>query len=649
MLSKETESKVVNILKIIANGESSIDVTRKILSDNLEFDPYQIFTNLVQKGNEFITPYDIVDYFNTKKIFISYTEARLLILFYDQNYDGVLSYAEFLPLVQSKNSKTKTSVNSPVRKMNQDIDYYLIKLFQKEVDLVKEIIKLLYDLRIRKDFDCHKIYHAIKNVNKITEDSIGDFFEKNMTSFINDELIDIIKRLDFNKDGIVDLCELHAFFGFPNCTFCCSCTPCPNCGICCCNECLSDIPCYLHKCVHHQCHSPLETKTICNSPLKTFNKKFFPQNNYSSPFNSNNNKTSRYKKSTRIKYDLLNIEQEEEKINKNKYKNKKKFNNDKYINNTLFQTNYFTSPKNSTIELKENYSSYNKKYSSPKKYFISSKSDMGSTLSFSTSPSNGNNYSKNFNTNFNDYSNTYSNNTFMNRNRNTRNYYKGYEEGQFKEYLKALMKVENEIEKGKIELSICNDFTFNAAFSLFDKECKCFINFDDLKEGLYSLGLEPKDDEILLLFNRFDPQKCCNINCENFINVLLPVNRLYRNQMERKMGPGCFIPERCRVLSYDTRLFLKNLMKLIILGEKKMNKLREGNLNIDSSNLRKNFGEIDKYGKGYFFENDLKQYLIRSRIFTDDESSCLLFLKLDKNNDGKVDICEMEDEFKPII
>lgn len=116
MLSKETESKVVTILKTIASGESSIDVTRKILSDNLEFDPYQIFTNLVKKGNEFITPYDIVDYFNTKNIFISYTEAKLLILFYDQNYDGVLTYSEFLPLVQSKNSQKKTSVNSPIKK-----------------------------------------------------------------------------------------------------------------------------------------------------------------------------------------------------------------------------------------------------------------------------------------------------------------------------------------------------------------------------------------------------------------------------------------------------------------------------------------------------------------------------------------------------
>ena len=278
MLSKETISKLVNILKTLASGETSIEVTRNILSDNLDFDPYQIFTNLTQKGNEFITPIDIVDYFHTKNIFISYTEAKFLILFYDQNYDGVLTFTEFLPLVQSKNSQKKNIAKSPLTKMNQDIDFYLIKLFQKEVDLVKEIIKNLYDIRIRNDFDCHSFYHEMKNVNKITEESLGDFFDKNSTSFINDELIAIMKRLDINKDGIADLTELHAFFGFPNCTFCCPCTPCPNCGICSCNECLPDIPCYIHKCVHHQCHSPLEAKTICNSPLR--NK------NYSSPKNT---------------------------------------------------------------------------------------------------------------------------------------------------------------------------------------------------------------------------------------------------------------------------------------------------------------------------------------------------------------------------
>ena len=111
MLSKETLSKLINILKTLASGEISIEVTRNILSDNLDFDPYQIFTNLTQKENEFITPTDIVDYFHTKNIFISYTEAKFLILFYDQNYDGVLTFTEFLPLIQSKNSQKKILSN----------------------------------------------------------------------------------------------------------------------------------------------------------------------------------------------------------------------------------------------------------------------------------------------------------------------------------------------------------------------------------------------------------------------------------------------------------------------------------------------------------------------------------------------------------
>ena len=141
MLSKETESKIVNILKKIASGETSVEVNRKLLSDNLDFDPYQIFTNLIQKGREYITPVDIQNYFNTKQVFISYTEAKLLILFYDQNYDGVLTYTEFLKFIQSKNSEKKNAVNTPTKEMNNDIDYYLNKLFQKEVDLIREIIK----------------------------------------------------------------------------------------------------------------------------------------------------------------------------------------------------------------------------------------------------------------------------------------------------------------------------------------------------------------------------------------------------------------------------------------------------------------------------------------------------------------------------
>ena len=361
MLSEETESKLIKLLKIIADGENSIEINRKLLSDSTEFDPHQIFINLAPKGKEYITPLDLVEYFNNKKIFISYTEAKLLVLFYDQNYDGNLTYTEFVPLVESKNSEKKEVTTSPVSLMPKSIEHYLLQLIQKEVDFIKDIIGQLYDLRIKKDFNCHSIYHALKNVNKITEDSIGDYFEKKLVNFMNEDLIAIIKRLDINKDGIVDLCELHAFFGFPNCTFCCSCTKCPVCGISCCNECLSDIPCYLHKCVHHQNHAPLERKTPCQSDSTNDDEPI--GNVYFSPLRKLNNEMPL------INYDLNNNNCNNMRFNFVK----------KEINNNNFYLR--KEPANICRECNSN-----NKYSPSRQYYNNLDTEMCSTLpSFSPS------------------------------------------------------------------------------------------------------------------------------------------------------------------------------------------------------------------------------------------------------------------------
>ena len=61
-----------------------------------------------------------------------------------------------------------------------------------------------------------------------------------------------MKRLDFNGDGKVDFCEFHAFLGFPNCKFCCPNDTCINCGLCCCDLCINDIPCFIHNCIHRR-------------------------------------------------------------------------------------------------------------------------------------------------------------------------------------------------------------------------------------------------------------------------------------------------------------------------------------------------------------------------------------------------------------
>lgn len=94
MSFSEIEIKIAKLLMEIAEGERSIEITRRVLSDCIEFNPYQIFNKLdVEKKNR-ISPNNIINFALQKGISISQEEAKLIFLFYDKDQDGLLSYDE---------------------------------------------------------------------------------------------------------------------------------------------------------------------------------------------------------------------------------------------------------------------------------------------------------------------------------------------------------------------------------------------------------------------------------------------------------------------------------------------------------------------------------------------------------------------------
>ena len=64
--------------------------------------------------------------------------------------------------------------------------------------------------------------------------------------------------------------------------------------------------------------------------------------------------------------------------------------------------------------------------------------------------------------------------------------------------------------------------------------------------------------------------------------------------------------------------------------------------------LRDIFGLIDKMKNGYFNNNDFLLYLQNERIPYDDKDADLLFIRLDKNRNGKIDYREIEDELQTL-
>ena len=202
MLSIETEVKLAKILLCLAEGEKSTDINRQILVELDGFDPYQIFTYLDLDQKNRINSSDLLNYLKEKGVEVNDVEIKLLILFYDRDFDGVLSYPEFNNFIQSDFSPRKKiygNNNNNVEKntgLPNNVDQALCQLLVNEIDLMKKILPLLNELKMRYDFNIHDLYHAVKSWNCIDENSLKNFFGRNQISYLESDIRKIMKRLD---------------------------------------------------------------------------------------------------------------------------------------------------------------------------------------------------------------------------------------------------------------------------------------------------------------------------------------------------------------------------------------------------------------------------------------------------------------------
>ncbi len=226
--------------------------------------------------------------------------------------------------------------------------------------------------------------------------------------------------------------------------------------------------------------------------------------------------------------------------------------------------------------------------------------------------------------------------------------YNSYEQQQFNDFLKKLMTVESEIEKIKIELSLNPDFNCEDVFRIFELDGRGFLDQDDLKYGLNLLNIYPTKNEIRLLIKRFDLQKQGCINFADFFDIIVPFEKDYRTTVEQRLPRSC-CPCRCiDVFSLGTINTLKKLFNFIIKAESEINNLRRtlGSLRIK---LRDVFGVLDFANRGFFNNSDLVLYAQKENINTGDEKDMdLLFIRLDKNRNGKIDYREVEDELQTL-
>ena len=206
MLSVETELKLANIFLALAEGEKSTEIDRQILTNLKDYNPYQIFTYLDNHHKKTINSLDLLNYLKEKGIPVDELEIKLIILFYDRDFDGVLSYEEFMNMIQNNafslgKDGNNHENNFPQKIYNNnlpnEVGLGLSQLLMSEIKCAKNIIPLLNDLKKRFDFNIHDLYHAIKNWNYIEENSLKNFFRRNKISYSETDIGKILKRLNY--------------------------------------------------------------------------------------------------------------------------------------------------------------------------------------------------------------------------------------------------------------------------------------------------------------------------------------------------------------------------------------------------------------------------------------------------------------------
>ena len=227
------------------------------------------------------------------------------------------------------------------------------------------------------------------------------------------------------------------------------------------------------------------------------------------------------------------------------------------------------------------------------------------------------------------------------------NNYNAYDQNQFNDFLKKLMEVEYQIENVKTNLAQNPNFNCEDAFRLFESNDNDYLTESDIKNGLNSIGVFPTDQDVRLLMKRFDLQKNGNINYADFFDIIVPFEKEFRTSVENRMPRSC-CPCRAQDIFDDRTLSdLANLFKLIIDSENEINNMRKlcGSLRL---NLKDIFGLVDNQRKGCFTDEELLDYLQNNGLLENNKAADLLFIRLDKNRNGKIFYPEVEDELQTV-
>jgi Ca2+-binding EF-hand superfamily protein len=228
MLSKETEQKLVEIFITLSIGEEKINKLKQNILSNYNINPIQIFFKLDLNNVGYLSKSDFFPFLKFFSINFSPVDIDYIFFFYDKDEDNILCFNEFLDLIISDSNyfykksfmkkfrKKKFTLEELNEDCGQSIEKKILEILLEEIELSKQLIDLIINIKQCQDFIIQNVFYEIKSYSYITNDSLKAFFDRNEVDY-NDKFVkNIFSRLN-NKDtvGKISFNKFKKFFDLP--------------------------------------------------------------------------------------------------------------------------------------------------------------------------------------------------------------------------------------------------------------------------------------------------------------------------------------------------------------------------------------------------------------------------------------------------
>ncbi len=216
------------------------------------------------------------------------------------------------------------------------------------------------------------------------------------------------------------------------------------------------------------------------------------------------------------------------------------------------------------------------------------------------------------------------------------------EEEKFVQLVKDQIAIENDLEKAKKDLALCDDFNLIDAFRVLDPIAKGSVTILDLQENIKCLGIYPSYDECQLFFRHYDTDNDGRLRYSNFCSAFTAKDKEFADLvLNREAYHSRHLHRREDYFSINTRAQLRQCWRVHFDLENEAEILRQRLSRRPLFSVHDAFKTADKDARGYITISHLRELLNQHKFYPSEKELINLMDRYDRNKDGKISYSEV--------